>query len=160
MAGHRITKVEKNARVNVVYQWLINGMPTREIYSNAAKKHPDWNVNPRQIDAYIADARTLLEADAEYIRSEELGKAINRLNGLYAASRQVQDHARALAVTRELSKLLGLYAAPAPQTFLFGELDPALMATLTDALQRRGISPSDAFQAMLSELAESEVNHE
>ena len=108
MSGHRSPDAQILERVTRIYELLIAGYPRRKILQYAAES--GWGVKSRQIEAYIAQANALLEADAEVLRSQELGKAVNRLNLLYFSSLKVQDYQRALAAQRELNKLLGLYA--------------------------------------------------
>jgi hypothetical protein len=62
--------------------------------------------------AAYAEARRRVVLAAEYHPDEELGRAITRLNDLYARSLKIQDTKTALAVQRELNRLLMLDRMP------------------------------------------------
>jgi hypothetical protein len=59
----------------------------------------------------VAEARQRITVAADYARDEQLGKAVMRLDDLYAKSITAQDTRTALQAQRELNRLLGLYAA-------------------------------------------------
>jgi len=58
----------------------------------------------------VADARKRITVAADYTRDEQLGKAVMRLEDLYAKSMAGQDIRTALQAQRELNRLLSLYA--------------------------------------------------
>ncbi len=58
----------------------------------------------------VADARQRITVAADYARDEQLGKAVMRLDDLYAKSIAAQDTRTALQAQRELNRLLGLYS--------------------------------------------------
>ena len=153
MAGKRVSKAEKEQRVQKIFELLVNGLPRYAILQYVADK-TTWNLKARQVDNYIADAAAMLAIESEYQRPKELGVAIRRLNDLYSASMKVQDYARAISAQRELNKLLSLYASPAPQTLLVAGIDPAQLQVLSDALAARGTTPSALFEAMIAQLHE------
>ena len=57
----------------------------------------------------VAEARQRITVAADYARDEQLGKAVMRLDDLYAKSIAAQDTRTALQAQRELNRLLGLY---------------------------------------------------
>ena len=59
----------------------------------------------------VAEARQRITVAADYARDEQLGKAVMRLDDLYAKSIAGQDARTALQAQRELNRLLGLYWA-------------------------------------------------
>jgi hypothetical protein len=59
----------------------------------------------------VAEARQRITVAADYARDEQLGKAVMRLDDLYAKSIAAHDTRTALQAQRELNRLLGLYAA-------------------------------------------------
>jgi hypothetical protein len=59
----------------------------------------------------VAEARQRITVAADYARDEQLGKAVMRLDDLYAKSIAAKDTRTALQAQRELNRLLGLYAA-------------------------------------------------
>ena len=58
----------------------------------------------------VTDARKRITVAADYTRDEQLGKAVMRLEDLYAKSMAGQDIRTALQAQRELNRLLSLYA--------------------------------------------------
>jgi len=58
----------------------------------------------------VAEARQRITVAADYARDEQLGKAVMRLDDLYAKSIAAQDTRTALQAQRELNRLLGLYS--------------------------------------------------
>lgn len=111
----RTSAHEKQQRVDVVYGWLIDGLPRHSILEKAKKgegdKRPPWDVSNATIDSYIAAARKQLVKDGQTRRDVELGKAVRRLERIFNRAFGVQDYQRALAAQRELNLLLGLNAA-------------------------------------------------
>lgn len=107
--GGRSTKAEVERRVTEVYKMMLAGLRRGEILRLANAKH-GWDVSRRQIDAYMARARKLFELDAKVCREAELGKAIARLDGLFAKTQAKQDLRTALMVERERIELLDLRA--------------------------------------------------
>ncbi len=103
----KVTKAELEHRVSLIYEMLLNGQRRREVLRAANEQH-GWGVSPRQVDSYIAKARKLFERDAQVHREAELGKAIARLDSLYAKTQAKQDLRTALMVERELIELLDL----------------------------------------------------
>jgi hypothetical protein len=61
-------------------------------------------------------ALTQITLAANYDRTHELGTAITRLNDLYRRSIALQDTKTALAIQRELNRLLNLYPTEPPPT--------------------------------------------
>jgi hypothetical protein len=59
----------------------------------------------------VAEARQRITVAADYARDEQLGKAVMRLDDLYAKSIAAKDTRTALQAQRELNRLMGLYAA-------------------------------------------------
>lgn len=62
----------------------------------------------------VAQARKKLTVAADYARDEQLGKAVMRLDDLYAKSIAAKDTRTALQAQRELNRLLGLYSPKGP----------------------------------------------
>lgn len=67
--------------------------------------------DPTQAAALVSEARTRITLAAEYVRDEQLGQAVLRLNDLYAKASVAGNVATALQAQRELNKLLRLYGA-------------------------------------------------
>lgn len=60
--------------------------------------------------AAFEDARRRIAVAADYVRSEQIGKAVMRLEGLYARAVRGKDVRVALQIQRELNRLFGLHA--------------------------------------------------
>ncbi|MCK6470867.1 MAG: hypothetical protein L6R28_03895 [Planctomycetes bacterium] len=63
-----------------------------------------------QARSIVAEARKRITVAADYTRDEQIGKAVMRLEDLYAKSMAGQDIRTALQAQRELNRLLSLYA--------------------------------------------------
>jgi hypothetical protein len=117
MAGIKPTKMEHERRVTRVYELKLSGMSRSGIIHYAANPDPEgvthekpWNVKPRTIDSYIAAANERFAEASKTIRAEELGKAVNRLNNLYARFMGRGDLTGCRMCQKDLSDLLGLEA--------------------------------------------------
>ena len=58
----------------------------------------------------VAEARQRITIAADYARDEQLGKAVMRLDDLYAKSITAKDTRTALQAQRELNRLMSLYS--------------------------------------------------
>ncbi len=65
----------------------------------------------------------LSDKERRYARDEQLGKAVRRLDDLYAKSIAAQDTRTALQAQRELNRLLSLYSAADSDKTQSGESD-------------------------------------
>ncbi len=113
----KVSTLPANNHPATILKLLCRGLDRTRILAYAADQH--WTETPKQIDSYIAEANTQLAEEAAAIDTEtELGKAIARLNHLYMEAVKVQDHKTALAIQKELNKVLVLKVkarAPAAQ---------------------------------------------
>lgn len=105
----KATNAEVDRRVTTVFGLIVAGCTRAEIIRYSAEK-TTWGVESRQIDAYIAQATVQLGEASKTSRAVELGKALARLNDLYAKSLRIQDYKACLAMQKEISELLALYA--------------------------------------------------
>ena len=64
----------------------------------------------------VKEARKKITLAADFVRDEQLGVAITRLNNIYARAIREMDNKTALQAQRELNKLMGLYSADAGGT--------------------------------------------
>ena len=67
------TKSEKEFRVQAVYGLLVDGKSRTDIVQFCAET---WEIQERQSDQYIADARARLEADCQITREALLAEAL------------------------------------------------------------------------------------
>lgn len=85
---------------------LTNGMSI-EAAEGYCVRQADCDLNSAK--RVVAEARQRITVAADYARDEQLGKAVMRLDDLYAKSIAAQDTRTALQAQRELNRLLGLY---------------------------------------------------
>jgi len=64
---------------------------------------------PDEAKSIVAEARKRITVAADFTRDEQLGKAVLRLEDLYAKAIAAQDIRSALQAQRELNRLLALY---------------------------------------------------
>ena len=84
---------------------VITGLPTDTVIATAAAK---FGLDPEQAQAAVKMAQRRITLAADFNRVEEIGRAVSRLNAIYAAC-CVTDPPTALSAQRELNKLLDLY---------------------------------------------------
>lgn len=102
------TKATMNLRINAVASMILQGVSRDKIIKHA--KDEQWGVSARTIDRYIAVARDEFQKVAEVNLKFELGRALLRLDDLYARSIATQDYKNALAIIKERAALVGLYS--------------------------------------------------
>ena len=85
---------------------LINGMSTEAATGFCIQQGQSPDEAPRIVE----EARKRITVAADYTRDEQLGKAVMRLEDLYAKSMAAKDIRTALQAQRELNRLLSLYA--------------------------------------------------
>ena len=85
---------------------LVNGMSAEAADAFAIQSGAD----PETAKQIVADARKRITVAADYTRDEQIGRAVMRLDDLYAKSIAGQDTRTALQAQRELNRLLDLYA--------------------------------------------------
>lgn len=111
--SRRATADQRLTRINDVYVALIQGASRQDILNSDDVKA--WGVTERQFNDYLLEARKQFEGLADYVKKEEFGKALARLNDLYGRFFANDDFGGCLSVQRELAQLLGLNEAkPAP----------------------------------------------
>ena len=86
---------------------LTNGMSVEAAEGFCIRQGQDSDTARRT----VADARQRITVAADYARDEQLGKAVMRVDDLYAKSIAGQDTRTALQAQREFNRLLGLYWA-------------------------------------------------
>ena len=103
----KATNAQIARRVREVYSLLLNGSDRGHIFRYASEK---WDVTERMVEHYIARATEQIKASAAVEQDYELGKALARLDDLYARAMTAGDRKAALAVQKERSETLGLKA--------------------------------------------------
>jgi hypothetical protein len=105
--GKIIPQIIPEERLDSVKTLLCRGLDRTTILQYAAEMK--WEPAPDQVDAWISAAMLELAEDAGNIDTEaELGKALARLNYLYMNASKVQDFKTALAIQKEINKVLVL----------------------------------------------------
>ncbi len=100
--------------VDKVVLWIVAGGAAERLRSACAG---ELRLSESDTDAVIAEARRRLTVAATTVHDEEIGKALMRLNDLYARSLLKKDFRSALDAQRELNRLLALSVGP-------GEVSP------------------------------------
>ena len=85
---------------------LVNGMAAEAVEEHCTRT----GQSPDAARALVQEARQRLTVAADYVRDEHLGRAILRLEDIYAKSITAQDLRIALQSQREINRLLGLYS--------------------------------------------------
>ena len=104
---NKVTAAEKELRISEIFQLLIDGNTRRNIL-RYVKEQTDWNISESQIDYYLHDATAYLKESAKIDRDSEIGKAVERLNKLYAKSLEDKDHRTCLAIQKEITEMFAL----------------------------------------------------
>lgn len=145
--GTKANAAEQRQRVNEVMQMLAEGASRPEILEFAGKK---WEISRASTDNLIKRANGAFAAEAETIREAELGRALRRLNTIFAKSMKVQDYRVAISAQKEINSLLALYQKT-PLELPLG--DQILLAQLLALLADRQINASKVFNAMIAQIA-------
>lgn len=88
---------------------LVNGMTVEAAEGYCVQQGLDQDSSK----GAVQDARKRLTVAADYARDEQLGRAVMRLDDLYAKAIAGQDPRTALQAQRELNRLLNLYGGSA-----------------------------------------------
>jgi hypothetical protein len=124
------TKSQMEARI-VELVPLVSLVSRGELVSTYCKK---WNLTPRMVDGYLAEARKRLAAQFAADIETEAGIAKARLERLLSRAETKGDIGSAIAAQKELTKLMGL-AAPE-------KVEHSVSPELTEWLKlRRGNQP-------------------
>lgn len=95
-----------------------------------------------RVDAAIAEARLEITRAADVHRDEEFGKAVKRLENLFSDSNKIKDYKTALAVQKDLSRLIGLYPTGTQQAAETGESEEsAALARIREHLEPLDLAP-------------------
>lgn len=99
------TQAEKRLRVDTVYGMLADGASRTSILQLAAEK---WDVSERTGDAYIAEARQLIERDCELSRPAFLAEALAGLRLVRQTAARRGQHQVVVNAIRLQAELVGL----------------------------------------------------
>ena len=87
---------------------LTNGMSVEAAEGYCIKQ---GTLDPEAARRLVSEARQRITIAADFARDEQLGKAVMRLDDLYAKSIAAHDTRTALQAQREINRLMGLYAS-------------------------------------------------
>lgn len=109
----RATRAQQQRRVNDCRELIVQGLARHQIHSWVHQKATQlggeyWVLQERQIDTYIGLAHSDITKEAGIDRRFETGRAVSRLNALYAKARLKDNDSLALKVQCEIDRLLGL----------------------------------------------------
>ncbi|MCK8519484.1 hypothetical protein [Methanoculleus sp. 7T] len=111
-ASTRVTKAEKIQRIDLISELLSQGFTRGKILQYVSEKEAEgtlaWHVSERHIDNYIRDATALFGEVARAHNNQRFGRALTRLDYLYAQSIAINDYKTALAVVKAEVDLIGL----------------------------------------------------
>lgn len=105
--SRKTPKIVIEKRKAEIMQMLIQGASLREIWTYVDTK-TDWGVSERTVRRYYKAAENDFVKSANIQVEKELGKAMERLNYLFARTVHLQDYKGALSVQKEINELLGL----------------------------------------------------
>lgn len=137
------------AMLQKVILLLVSGLPEDAVIAACTD-----NLGMPEADARATyqEARRRIILAAHYHPDEQLGTSITRLNDLYARSLKIQDNKTALAVQRELNRLLDLDRRPPAIAEVLGPIDPEDVAAARRHLEAAGLAPAGAPLAELARL--------
>lgn len=148
---------EMEERIGAVFDLLVKGKRRAEICAIAAEK---WGVSERSAERYITKANRLFEEQAAFRREMVFGKALARIDSLYAAMVAGGDHRGALQAVKEEADLLGLRIIRTAATDTQGRdliNSPQWVELRAILIQVLGNFP-DAQQAVLAAIEERTQN--
>lgn len=100
-----------SATLPIISECVLAGMRPDQIQRFMAEKHPDLHLDASQTEALIHQAHKALAKSARVVIKREVGKALARLENLYARSLTINDFKGCLAIEKERIKLLRLVDA-------------------------------------------------
>jgi hypothetical protein len=106
----RATKAQHRRRIEEVEELLVRGLSRRQIHMLVSQRTAQgddlWQIGTRRIDAYLALAHTEIAAHGHIDRRYEAGRAVARLDGLFASARASHDDSLALRVQHEIDRFI------------------------------------------------------
>ena len=105
--GKKATNHEVTLKTQETYTLLTTGYSRGNIVRMLSEK---WGCSERQVDNYIAKARTLLEEDARMARPAWLAEALGRLRTYESAAHAKGQYSVAIQSIQTQAKLIGLDA--------------------------------------------------
>jgi hypothetical protein len=104
MPGKRVTAGESTMRTQEVYGLLCRGFARQQIIQSVS----GWGLSDRQIDAYIAKARELIEQDCDLSRPAFLAECLANVREIQQAAFKRGQLMCALNAVKLASELTGI----------------------------------------------------
>lgn len=107
----RCTKLEKERRLQKVFELVLKGYRREQIYKIVTDKKMmasfggAWTFTIGHLDCYLKEVKEMFKEYARYESIVEFGKAYTRLQELFANAKTTKDK---LAVLKEMNEVLGL----------------------------------------------------
>jgi hypothetical protein len=109
--GRRNAEAEIVRRCEDIYGLVVDGQPFRAIRQHVAEsRFIDWTASDRTLRNYVTRCHKRIVAAAEVDMEATRGRAVERLERLYARATAGGDLRTALAVQQEIHRLHGLNA--------------------------------------------------
>jgi hypothetical protein len=105
MATHRATKVDKAQRIAQIVRLISNGAVTSELVRFATA---EWQVNTRQAENYIAEARKVIIADINRDRSVVVAEMMHTCQTIIKKGMQGGNYNAVLGAMNRIAALGGL----------------------------------------------------
>jgi hypothetical protein len=106
---HHPTRAQREARIMDVYPLVVDGFHFAQIKEIVAHKC-GWSVPERTLWRYVAAARELVRAQADFARQEKFAEAVAFLERLRLRASMAGELGTALRVQCELNRLYDLLA--------------------------------------------------
>jgi hypothetical protein len=103
--GKKATNHESLLKTQEVYGFLTSGHSRGNIVRTLSEQ---WGCSERQVDNYIAKARTMLERDCEMARPAFLAECLGGIREVRQKAEACNNHGVALACIKLQAELVGL----------------------------------------------------
>lgn len=114
-------------------------------------------VPEREIESVIAEAKRRLTVAADYNRIEQLGTSISRLNDCYSRALNAKDIKTAVAVQKELNRLMDLYRPSSRSSEPDGAASAVELVAVRSHLAPLKLSPDTASTEEMARMAVAEI---
>ena len=101
----KCTKAEKILRVNQVVRMLVNCASRSSIIQFGTS---EWGLTPRQVDAYIAEAREIIREDANIERSDYLAARLQTIDKVIQEGLRQKQLSAVIGALKLQAEVLGL----------------------------------------------------
>lgn len=163
--GVKASVAETQERINFTFDLLVGGAKRANVIKQFSEKHPEWNLQPRQIDNYIAKAKAEIEKRQDTRRSYEYSMALVRAENIYARAMSAHDYRAALSAQDQINRITDIYA---PKTLkvvhswervgVTVEMMEALIAAFEKSKRRKATEVINGLLIAINEENENDAN--